>query len=192
MPRKPRSFDGVVEATSEVLRANRIPHVFVDAISVMAFGVPRTTGDVDLIADVRPSQVSTVCASLRRRGFFASEEDLRAAIVEGGHCMFEDRRSALRIDLVPATDPSARHALRDRVELRWHGIPVAIAGPEHTIVMKLKFGSEQDIEDALGIYVRQTDRIDLRRMRRFARQQRVLTALRALEALAKRPGQERA
>jgi len=56
--------------------------------------------------------------------------------------------------------------------------------PEHTIVMKLLYGSDQDIEDALGIYVRQRKRLNLRRMREFARRQGALTALRELERKA--------
>ena len=56
-----------------------------------------------------------------------------------------------------------------------------IADPEHTIVMKLVYGSEQDVEDALGIYVRQRKRLGLRRIRQFASRQGVLDDLRDLE-----------
>src|SRR5207237_6943014 len=46
------------------------------------------------------------------------------------------------------------------------------------------YGSGQDIEDALGIYVRQRKRLGLRRMRQFANQQEVLEDLRELERKA--------
>jgi citrate lyase gamma subunit len=46
------------------------------------------------------------------------------------------------------------------------------------------YGSGQDIEDALGIYVRQRKRLGLRRMRQFADRQGVLEALRELERKA--------
>ncbi len=59
-----------------------------------------------------------------------------------------------------------------------------IADPEHTIVMKLVYGSDQDVEDALGIFVRQRKRLRMRRMREFASQQGVLKALRVLERKA--------
>src|SRR5438094_759665 len=47
--------------------------------------------------------------------------------------------------------------------------------------MKHVYGSEQDVEDALGIYVRQRKRLGLRRMRQFASRQGVLDDLRDLE-----------
>jgi hypothetical protein len=50
--------------------------------------------------------------------------------------------------------------------------------------MKLVYGSDQDVEDALGILVRQRGRLDRRRMRDFARTQRVLEALQELERKA--------
>ena len=67
--------------------------------------------------------------------------------------------------------------MRTRVEVRWRGITIPVSAPEHTIVVKLKFGSSQDIEDALGILAGQWDRLDFAGMRAFARNQRVLTSL---------------
>ncbi len=54
--------------------------------------------------------------------------------------------------------------------------------------MKLTSASERDVNDALGILVRQRGRLDLRRMRAFARQQGVLGALRNLERKARALG----
>ena len=70
------------------------------------------------------------------------------------------------------------------MRVRWRGITFPIADPEHTIVMKLVYGSDQDAEDALGIFVRQRKRLKMRRMREFAARQGVLEALRGLERKA--------
>jgi len=51
--------------------------------------------------------------------------------------------------------------------------------------MKLKFGSEQDIEDAMAIYLRQKDRMDLKLLGGFAARQGVLPALGSLKRRAK-------
>jgi len=64
------------------------------------------------------------------------------------------------------------------------GSTLPIADPEHTIVMKLVYGSDQDVEDALGIFVRQRRRLKVRRMREFAGRQGALKALRELERRA--------
>jgi len=180
MPRKKRSLAGVVRAAEEVLRKNRVDHVFVGAVSVIVFGEPRTTRDVDVLARIPESKAGRLALDFRRRGFFASEYDLSSAIRERAHCSIEDRRGPLRIDLAPATDPTARRALRTRAAVRWRGMTIPVSAPEHTIVMKLKFGSPQDIEDALGILAEQGDRLDFAGMWAFARSQRVATGLEML------------
>jgi len=184
MPAKRRSFAAVVKAAESSLRAAAIDHVYVGALAVAAFGVPRTTADVDVIADYREGDASRMAEAFRRQGFRVSPEDLRDSSEEGSHCTVHDMRSEFRVDLAPAKGPAAKHAIRHSVRIRWRGTLLPIVDPEHTIVMKLVFGSEQDVEDALGIYVRQRKRLDVRRMREFADRQGVPEALRELERKA--------
>ena len=80
MPRKERSLAGVVRAAEEVLRNNRVDHVFVGAISVIVFGEPRTTRDVDVLARIPEPKAGLLARDFRRKGFFASEYDHDAAI----------------------------------------------------------------------------------------------------------------
>ena len=84
------------------------------------------------------------------------------------------------------------HAIAERVPVLWKGMSLPMAGPEHTIVMKLVYGSEQDLEDATRIYRRNRVRLDLVRMREFARQQGVGDALRVLEGETGPPKKRRA
>ena len=186
MPVKRRSFVAVVKAAERSLRASRVDHVFVGAVAVSAFGVPRTTSDVDIIVGYHERDASRIAASFRREGFRVNPEDLRDAVAKGSHATVHDARSPLHLDLAPAVRSRAKDAIRHAIRVRWRGMVLPIADPEHTIVMKLVYGSDQDLEDALGIYVRQRERLNLRRMRAFARQQGILTALRALEDKAGR------
>lgn len=166
-------------------------HVFVGAVSVIVWGEPRTTRDVDVLAKIPEEKAGRLVQDFKRRGFFASEYDLRAAIRERAPCSIEDRRGPLRIDLAPATDPTARRALRTRVKVHWRGLTIPVSAPEHTIVMRLKFGSPQDIEDALGILVEQGDRLDMAGLRLFAQSQNVVPGLEALASRARGGAKER-
>ena len=156
-------------------------HVFVGALAVAAFGVPRTTTDVDVIAEYGPEDTRRLADAFRRQGFQVPLADLRDALTEGSHATVHDTRSLFHIDLVPAVRPPAKDAIQRRARVRWRGVILPIADPEHTIVMKLTYGSERDVEDALGIYVRQRKRLDVRGMQEFARRQGILKALRYLE-----------
>ncbi len=181
MPAKRRSFVAVVRAAERAFRDARIDQVFVGALAVAAFGVPRTTSDVDVIAEYRAEHAPRLAKAFHRHGFRVRVDDLQDALVEGSLCTVHDPLSEFRLDLAPARKPSAKDAIRHPVRVRWRGASLPIAEPEHTIVMKILYGSEQDLKDALGIYVRQRKRLNLRRMREFARSHGVLKDLRELE-----------
>ena len=185
MPPRRRTLADVVRAAEAVLRRNRVEHVFVGAVSVIVFGEPRTTRDVDILARIPEDKVARIVADFRRRGFLASEVDLRAALLEGGHCSLDDPRSELRIDLALGSSPAAEMTYRGRVLVRWRGVTIPVAAPETTVVMKLKFGSPQDVEDAFSILTEQRGRFDLREMRAFAAREGVSGEL---EALLRRAG----
>src|SRR3972149_4673251 len=173
MPRRRRSYDAVVRAVERALNAARVDHVFGGGIAVIAFGRRRTTGDVDVLVAFRGADVSGLLSTRPRPGFRASEQDLRAALSEGEHCTIDDTRSEYRIDLSSAATASAQHALRYRVSVRSRGVDLPIARPGHTGATRLKLGSEQEIEDAVAISLRQKDRMDLMLLTGFAARQGV-------------------
>ncbi len=185
MPPRKRTLDAVLRTAEDVLRASGVDHVFVGGVTVLAFGMPRTTSDVDVIAAVDSGKVPKIVEGFRRAGFVVSAQDLHDALVEGGHVTVHDTRSVYRIDLVPARTDAHRQALRTKRQVAWRGRRLPFAAPEHTIAMKLRYGSEQDLEDALAIYLRQRARLNLRMMRTFARDVGVARALRDLEARAR-------
>ena len=185
MPPKRRSLDDVLRTAEGVLRASRVEHVFVGGVTVLAFGIPRTTTDVDVIAAIEARQIPKIVAGFQKSGFFVSAQDLHDALTEGGHVTVQDKRSTYRIDLVPASTAAHRETLRTRRHVAWRRLRLPMAAPEHTIVMKLRWGSEQDLEDAVGIYVRQKKTLDLRAMRNFARRHGVPRELKELEERAR-------
>lgn len=186
MPPRRRSLDDVLRIAEDILRANRVDHVFVGGVTVLAFGMPRTTTDVDVIAAIDAGRIPKIVAGFQRSGFFASAQDLHDALVEGGHVTIQDTRSTYRIDLVPASTDAHRETLKTKRRVAWRGRRLPFAAPEHTIVMKLRWGSEQDLEDALAIYLRQKERLNIRVMRAFARTNRVARDLADLEKRAKK------
>jgi len=186
MPQKERTLDDVLRVAEEVLRSNDVEHVFVGGVTVLAFGLPRTTSDVDVIASIDARKIPKIVAGFQRFGFFASVQDLHDALVEGGHVTIQDAQSTYRIDLVPTSTEGHREALRTKRKVTWRGRRLPFAAPEHTIVMKLRWGSEHDLEDALGIYLRQKENLDIRAMRTLAKRMLVARGLKDLEVRAKK------
>ena len=187
MPPRGRTFEGVVRAAEAVLRSNRVEHVYVGGLSVMAFGVPRATVDVDVFANCALGSVGAIASGFRKRAFLVAADDLRDALLDRrSQMMIDDTRSLHHIDLVPTVDPAKKHALKARADVRLLGMTLPIARPEHTVVMKLKFGSDRDLEDGVGMLVRQQGKLHLEEMRRFARQQGLLSDLLDFEKRAER------
>ncbi len=180
MPPRRRSYDAVVRACERALDAAGVDHVFVGGIAVIAFGRRRTTEDVDVLVAYGEKDVSKLLSEFWRRGFRVSEGDLQAALLAGEHRTIDDTRSDYRIDLSSGATSSARHALRSAIVVRYGAVGLPLARPEHTIVMKLKFGSEQDLEDALSIYLRQKGHLDEKLLGEFAARQAVSSALESL------------
>src|SRR2546426_3521189 len=180
MPPRRLSLDDVLRIAEGVLRASRVEHVFVGGVTVLAFGIPRTTTDVDVIAAIEARQIPKIVAGFQKSGFFVSAQDLHDALIEGGHVTVQDKRSTYRIDLVPASTAAHRETLRTRRHGAWRRLRLPMAAPEHTIVMKLRWGSEQDLADALGIYVRQGKTLDLSAIRNFPRRHGVTRELKEL------------
>src|SRR2546426_9222883 len=102
MPPRSRSLDGVLRIAEDVLRANRVDHVFVGGVTVLAFGMPRTTTDVDVIAAIDARRIPKIVAGFQRSGVFASPPDLPDPPLESGHVTIQDTRSTYRVDPLPA------------------------------------------------------------------------------------------
>src|SRR2546422_9268870 len=102
MPPRSRSLDGVLRIAEDVLRANRVDHVFVGGVTVLAFGMPRTTTDVDVIAAIDARRIPKIVAGFQRSGVFASAQDPHDPLVEGGHVTHQDTRAPYPIDPLPA------------------------------------------------------------------------------------------
>src|SRR2546426_11308008 len=107
MPEKRRSFVAVVKAAERSLRAAGMDHVFVDALAVGAFGVPRTTADVDVIVDYREGRVDSLAEAFRRQGFRFRADDLRVALPEKSHCTVHVALSELHLELALAASSTA-------------------------------------------------------------------------------------
>ena len=113
-----------------------------------------------MIAQLNEENIRDIIHFLEEKDFFASEDDLRSALRERSHCTIEDRSSMLRLDLKGIYLESDKQTLERRMPVKWRGETIYISSPEDLIANKLLFGSEQDIKDAEGIWIRQTEELD--------------------------------
>lgn len=82
--------------------------------------------------------------------------------------MIRMRMGLIHIDLIRSRDRHDSIALRRRQKVRAFGLGLFIPQPEDLILLKMKAGRERDLEDCIGTFEAQKDRIDLKYLWRWA------------------------
>ena len=162
MNSKKRSIGDILLLVCDFLNKQNIPYVVVGGIAVLVYGSPRTTMDIDIILQLNEKNMGNLIYFLNEKNFFASKEDLKSALKERSHCTIEDKLSMIRLDVKGIYTKSDKLSLERRKSIEWRSKTICVSSPEDLIVNKLFFGSEQDIKDAEGIYVRQLGKLDMK------------------------------
>lgn len=175
-----RDVEDTALAFDRACRAANVRYAFMGGIAIAVWGQPRATADVDALADLNGVDVERFASSLRNEGLDVEGRDLGDAASDGGHVTVFDKASLFHVDVKPARHESERAELARAVELDFRGQRVRVVGAEESVAFKLSFGSPQDLQDARSILVRQQGRLDLARLRDFARRLGVETQLDAM------------
>jgi hypothetical protein len=120
------------------------------AQAVAAYGVPRTTGDIDVTIDLANRGLGTLVAPLRRAGFVPRIADESFAIETQVYPVFH-KPTQWNFDLVLA-GPGLEQRFLDEVHLfadGRHKIPVI--APEYLVTLKILAGRDIDLEDVRGM-----------------------------------------
>ncbi|MCG3217636.1 MAG: hypothetical protein KAR35_01435 [Candidatus Heimdallarchaeota archaeon] len=148
---------------------NNTPYVIVGGVSVLVFGKTRMTLDIDIIVDHTKIDREDFITSLTENGFDINLLDL-AGFDDHTHCSFFLKRGMFRIDMKGMYSQAEKESIEMAVETVFNNIKVKINHPINIILYKLLFGSEQDYEDALAVYVRMKDTIDHDHLKQKANQ----------------------
>jgi len=156
-----RDMDETVSLVSRFLNKEKIKYVIVGGLVAIFYGIPRTTMDIDIIIQIPENKIKVFVEFLKKNEFFASEDDIKTAFKEKSHCTIEDKKSLIRLDVKGIYTEFDKDTLKRKRSFNYKDTKMYLASPEDTIASKLLFGSEQDIKDAEGIYVRQKGKLKM-------------------------------
>lgn len=162
-----RTLDEVAITVSEVLAELGIDYVIVGGIAVGAWGNVRTTLDVDIIMDLEGKDLMMLRSALKREGFDVAAGDMKDALKEKSHFTIFDEQSDFHIDVKGCYGFKEKRTLETKKAVKVRSRKIFLASAEDTIANKLVFGSEQDLKDAMGIYVRQMGKLDMKYLQRI-------------------------
>lgn len=154
-------IEGIVKNIADICQENKIKYVIVGAVAVSSWGNFRGTCDVDVILSLDEKQLVKLVGAFKRKGFIAETDDAIQALKERSHFTIFDSRSNFHIDAKGIYTENDRETLERRKKVDVGGLVFYVNSPEDLIANKLLFGSEQDIRDAKGVYLRQGKGLNL-------------------------------
>ncbi|MHA1860961.1 MAG: DUF6036 family nucleotidyltransferase [Candidatus Ranarchaeia archaeon] len=153
-------------------------YVFVGGITIQWLGVPRNTFDIDVILDLPVKRETEFVAFLKEVDKHFSIHEIVLARREKSHfTVFHSQNPMFRYDIRIATNQDDFVQIDNAIEVNYKGVPVRMNRPEDAVVYKLRYGGEQDINDATSILIRQYKKINFPELKVLADRLKVLTLL---------------
>jgi hypothetical protein len=162
-------------------KSKNIPYVIIEGIAAIFWGRIRTTQDIDIIIDHRKLNINDFVLYMNENGVSCSEEDLTQAFSSKQHSNINFyHNTPFRLDIKGIYSELEEVTLKESKEQEWEDMILYIDDIHNLIVHKLRFGSQQDQEDALAILVRNYEHIDQKKLYLKARRLNVKADLEKL------------
>ena len=151
----------------DVLERLSIDYMIVGSHASIYYGEPRFTQDVDVVVELRRSQLPGFLESFPLAEFYVSEEAARDALARRGQFNIIHGASGVKIDVFIGKDTDYDHvrfARRQQLPLI-PGRTAFFARPEDVILYKLLYfrdgGSDRHLRDVAGILAVSGSSIDI-------------------------------
>jgi hypothetical protein len=156
------------------LEVSGIPYMMTGSIASSLHGEPRSTHDIDVIVQIKKTDVTKLIAAFPAPRYYLDKIDAEQAINERTMFNLIDSSEGDKVDFWLLTDePFDRSRFgRKKVE-EVFGTRLYVSSPEDTIVAKLRWarlsgGSEKQFGDALHVYEVQHQDLDLSYLEKWA------------------------
>jgi len=156
----------LLQRFAEVFERLLIPYRVTGSMASIAYGEPRFTNDIDIVAKLTADRVEAFCAAFPAPDFYCSLEAARHAVANRFQFNVLHMPSGLKADVIVAADTpfeESRFARgqrlpTDQLHEAW------FASAEDVILKKLLYfqegGSEKHLRDIVGILKVQADAIE--------------------------------
>jgi hypothetical protein len=141
-------MEEVIKAISSIFGKHQVRYAIVGGIAILAWGIPRTTFNVDVVVALFPAQIEGIITDFAKYGFTVPKDAARrlgrGLAVKLGYGVFS---VDLRISSFTIDEQAIRRARRIKVS----GQTIPIASREDLIIYKLASFGYQDRADIEGI-----------------------------------------
>ena len=150
----------------EVFDRFQIPYFVTGSVAAMAYGEPRLTNGIDIVADIQATHIADLLQAFPRDEFYVDEEAIREAIRNRGQFNIIHPASGLKVDVIIRKDTPFDTSRFDRIRrIRpAESYEAGFAAPEDVIIKKMEYyregGSEKHLRDITGILKISGDELD--------------------------------
>lgn len=119
----------------------RIPYLVTGSVASMAYGEPRLTNDIDVVAGIRETDISGLVAAFPVQEFYLSDDAIRDAIRREGQFNIIHPGSGLKVDVMVRRDtPFDRSRFARARSLRpAESYEATFASAEDGIIKKMEY-----------------------------------------------------
>jgi hypothetical protein len=142
---------------TQTLERLNIPYFITGSVASMAYGEPRLTNDIDIVAGIDEGHIAGLASAFPSDEFYVNDIMIRQAVRERGQFNIIHPASGLKIDIMIRGDsPFDRSRFRRvrRITAAEHQ-QANFASPEDVIIKKMEYyregGSEKHLRDITGI-----------------------------------------
>ncbi|HEA47334.1 MAG TPA: hypothetical protein ENH97_02870 [bacterium] len=181
MGNQTRGYRNILKETIRTLERIDVDYMIVGGIAVDYYGLPCPTIDLDILVKLEKHNIRQAVKEFRKSGFKLNEKEIRLVLEIGNRFVMIRPPSLYRVDIWLSKTRFDRFSLQRRRQGKIGGKKTWLISPEDLVLSKLRKGREQDLEDALGILLRQKGRLDQRYLSHKAKVlgvQKILTKVR--------------
>src|SRR4030067_1457193 len=150
----------------EVFERLQIPYLVTGSVASMAYGEPRLTNDIDIVAAIEVRHMQGLLKAFPEDEFFVTEEMIKDAISNLGQFNIIHPASGLKVDVILKRNSpfdNSRFSRSRRIHPA-ESYEAYFAAPEDVIIKKMEYykdgGAEKHLRDITGILRISGDEID--------------------------------
>ena len=156
----------LLQKVVEVFERLQIQYLVTGAIASVAYGEPRLTNDIDIVAGMREEHISGLLEAFPLHDFYVSEEAITDAIQHQGQFNIIHSSSGLKVDVIIRKDTEFDRSRFSRIRRIQpaESYQANFASPEDVIIKKMEYykegASEKHLRDITGILKVSGDAVD--------------------------------
>jgi hypothetical protein len=166
----------LMQIVADFFESQQVPYRIVGSMASMAYGEPRFTNDIDIVAELTAQHAAAMCQAFSMPNFYLAELAVREAIARRSQFNIVHPASGLKVDvIVPPDDEFARsEATRVRRITNPGQYSAWFCSPEDAILKKIVYYklsggvSDKHLRDIAGVMKLQGHQLDQSYLRKWS------------------------